>query len=238
MNCSLFWTILLAASIVACAPSSGDTESDSADTTRTEVEDAPDPGTESTGFDELSSDYYESDTRVIWQKPELVIGHLGDLEGKTIADIGAGTGYFAFRIAAGGGNVIAIDVDERAIAWMESEKKRYPQEVQDRFETRLATPDDPMLKDAETDMILMVNTYIYIEDKVSYFRRLRDRLTPGGRIILVDFKATQTDIGPRLEDRIALHQVQQELSSAGYAILTSDDTSLEYQYIVTAAVPQ
>jgi hypothetical protein len=116
--------------------------------------------------------------------------------------------------------------------------ERYPQEVQDRFETRLATPEDAKLKAGEADMVLMVNTYIYIADRISYFRQLRAGLAPGGRVVIIDFKATQTDIGPPLSDRISLRQVQQELSSAGYAILASDDSSLEYQYIVTAAVPQ
>lgn len=203
------------------------TDTSSADTASTEAN-------ASTGFDELASDYYERDTRVIWQKPSLVIGLLGNLTGKTVADIGAGTGYFAFRIAAAGGKVIAIDIDERAIAWMESEKSRYPEEVQERFTTRLAEPDDPKLTQNEADIVLLVNTYIYIEDRPEYFERLHDGLKPNGILVIVDFKNIPTGIGPKLEERIPVTQVQQELGAAGYTIKSTDESSLEYQYIVTA----
>ncbi len=64
------------------------------------------------GFDTLVK-HFENPARAEWQKPEWVIEQLGDLTGKTVADIGAGTGYFAFRIARKAKKVIAIDIDER-----------------------------------------------------------------------------------------------------------------------------
>jgi predicted RNA methylase len=59
---------------------------------------------------------------VIWQKPDLVIQQLGDVNGKTVADLGAGTGYFSRRIAYKGARVIAIDIDPQAIQWMQEQK--------------------------------------------------------------------------------------------------------------------
>jgi SAM-dependent methyltransferase len=190
----------------------------------------------SKGFEELSSDYYDIQSRVIWQKPEMVISLLGNLRGKTIADIGAGTGFFAFRLANQGAKVIAIDIDPRAIEWMEREKHRYPVDVQALLEPRLATPDNPNLGPAEADVVLMVNTYIYLDNRVTYFRELRDRLKPDARIMIIDFKDQETPIGPSLDERVGLHQVLSELSSAGYSIITSDDRALEYQYIVIATL--
>lgn len=189
------------------------------------------------GFDELSSEYYESDIRVIWQKPMLVIDLMGDLSDKTVADIGAGTGYFAFRIAGEGGHVIAIDIDPRAIEFMESEKERYPEAVQERFSTRLATPDDARIAPGEVDVILLVNTYIYINNRIQYFRKLKEGLKPGGKVIIVDFKNEQTTIGPDLDERIALTEVQRELTEAGYAIESTDVEMLDYQYVIVATLP-
>ncbi len=188
----------------------------------------------SKGFDELSSDYYDTQNRVIWQKPNLVISLLGNLRGKTVADIGAGTGFFAFRIANNGAKVIAVDIDPRAIAWMESEKKRYPADVQALLETRLADPDNPRLKPDEVDVILMVNTYIYLNDRVAYFKNLRRDLRKNAQVIIIDFKKQETPIGPGLDERIAMNTVQGELIQAGYTISMADDHSLEYQYIITA----
>lgn len=191
--------------------------------------------TVSKGFDELASDYYDIQSRVIWQKPEIVLNLLGNLKGRTIADIGTGTGFFAFRIANAGAKVIAIDIDPRAIEWVEAEKRHYPAEVQILLETRLAAPENPNLKSEEVDVVLMVNTYIYLENRVAYFRNLRKGLKKDGRVIIIDFKEHETPIGPKVEERIAQSQVHSELIQAGYTVTSADDKSLEYQYIIVAS---
>ena len=219
--------MVLTAAIAACKPAS--TNSDSTAAVHEE-----DP--KSHGFDELSSDYYDSQSRVIWQKPELVLSLLGDLRGKTVADIGAGTGFFAFRIADQGAKVIAIDIDPRAIAWIDGEKMRYPMGVQALLNTRLASPDNPNLKPAEVNLVLMVNTYIYIDDRIGYFKNLRQGLKPDAEIIIIDFKDEKTPLGPKPEERIAMHQVEAELVEAGYKITMTDATALQYQYIIKAGL--
>ena len=192
------------------------------------------PVTSSPGYDEMSESYYEAAARVIWQRPEIVMNVLGEMEGITVADIGAGTGYFAFRIAAAGADVIAIDVDPRAVSFMDSEKKRYPAEIQERFSTRIAEPTSPNLKKSEVDVVLMVNTYIYIDDRVQYFEKLQKGLKDNGQVVIIDFKKKETTIGPKQEDRISIQQVQRELSEAGYTIVGVDEETLEYQYLIKA----
>ncbi len=192
--------------------------------------------TVSRGFDELEEHYYEPEVRMIWQRPEIVLSVLGNLKGRTVADIGAGTGFFAFRIAAQGGRTIAIDIDPRAIEYMEEEKMRYPADVRALLETRLAQPHDPGLRAGEADVVLMVNTYIYIEDRVAYFRNLRTGLADNARIVIIDFKKKETPIGPTLEERVSSTQVESELVAAGYIILSTDERSLDYQYIITASL--
>jgi len=185
----------------------------------------------------MSSDYYETGARVIWQKPELVINILGDLGSKTIADIGAGTGYFTFRLAAAGATVIGIDIDPRAVFFMNAEKERYPEEVQKRFSTRLAKPGSAMLNSNEADVVLMVNTYIYLTDRVKYLTDLKSGMKPNGQLVIIDFKKKETTIGPSLEDRLSSIAIQQELSQAGYNILSVDENTLEYQYLIRAIRP-
>ena len=65
----------------------------------------------------------EGPARSEWQKPELVITSLGSFEGKTVADIGAGTGYFSFPIAAKAAKVIAIDIDNRFLDSIDHKKQ-------------------------------------------------------------------------------------------------------------------
>lgn len=172
--------------------------------------------------------------RTIWQKPYEVIHLLGSLEGKTIADIGAGSGYFAFRFVYEADKVIAIDIEPELIQLMDQEKKYYKQELQNKFEARLATPDDPKLNPQEVDIVFISNTYTLISNRVAYLKRLKNKFKPGGRIMIVDFKKKLTPIGPIQKNRLAQSEVEQELIDAGYELVFSNDRMLEYQYIIVA----
>ncbi|MGB0932606.1 MAG: class I SAM-dependent methyltransferase, partial [Chitinophagales bacterium] len=88
---------------------------------------------------------FEAEDRIKWQKPYQVIDKL-DIEGKTVVDIGAGTGYFAFRMLNKAKKVIAVDVDKRFIDYMNQRKRQVPDSLKSRFETRLGELNDPMLK--------------------------------------------------------------------------------------------
>jgi ubiquinone/menaquinone biosynthesis C-methylase UbiE len=172
--------------------------------------------------------------RTIWQKPYEVIHLLGSLEGKTIADIGAGSGYFAFRFVHEAGKVIAIDIEPDLVEMMNQEKKYYKPEIQNKFEARLATPDDPKINPGEADFIFISNTYTLISNRVEYLKKLRNKFQVGGKIMIVDFKKKLTPIGPTQNNRLAQSEVEQELIDAGYELVFSDDRMLEYQYIIVA----
>lgn len=184
-------------------------------------------------FENLIADY-ESKDRVIWQKPDMVISLLGDLEGKTVADLGAGTGYFAFRLVPKAQKVIGVDIDRRFIEFMDSVKVRLPKPYQDRFESRLAKPDDPMLQPEEADAVVMVNTYGYIENRVKYLQILSKGMSGGAQLLIIDFKKNSLPIGPEDEFKVSVTQVERELKAAGFNIRKIDNEALDYQYIVMA----
>lgn len=176
--------------------------------------------------------------RDLWQNPLAVIKSMGDLEGKTLADIGAGPyGYFSMLIASrtNVGKVIAIDIDADAVAIMEKAKKLLPDSIQNKIETRQVAPADAQLKDGEVDLILIVNTAIFFEDRVEYFKNLLPGLSKDGKLIVIDFKMRQTPVGPPTDQRIPLGTMESELIQAGYKNLDSNDRSLEFQYIIIAS---
>jgi len=177
--------------------------------------------------------------RDLWQNPIEVMQKMGDLEGKTVADIGAGPfGYFSIQLAAYSNveKVLALDIDTSAIDFIENVKKRFPdKKIGDKIETRQVEPDDPKLKKDEADIILIVNTAPYFNDRVAYFKNLLNGLAPDGKVLVIDFKKRYTEgAGPPIETRIALGEMEQDLASAGYSKIKSDDRTLEYQYIIIA----
>ena len=182
-------------------------------------------------FEKLAA-RFEDPARAEWQKPEKVIASLGSLQGKTVADIGAGTGYFAFPIAKQAVKVIAIDIDQRFLNHIAQKKQK--QKAGGNIETRLTKPDSPGLKPREADLVLIVDTYHHIEDRIEYLKRLKKCLPQDGMLVIIDFKKMKTPPGPSLELRVAEEQVESELKSAGFILVAADKEMLPYQYIIRA----
>ena len=175
---------------------------------------------------------FEDPKREQWQNPELVIRRLGDLSGKTIADIGAGTGYFSFRLAKHAKKVIAVDIDQRFIDYIEDKNASLEHGLP--IETRLATRDDPRLAVGEADIILIVNTYHHIENRPEYFTSLLKKMRTGSKLVIIDFKKEETPVGPPLETKLSEAIVAKELMDAGCESINIDKGSLPYQYIIEA----
>ena len=164
----------------------------------------------------------------------MVIKRLGDLSQKTVADLGAGTGFFAFRLVPIAKKTIALDIDPRFITFMDSAKKEMNSELRSRFEARLVDVDDAKLKKGEVDAVIIVNTYMYISNRVAYMQRLRQGISKGGMVLIVDYKEKNIPVGPPTNTKVPLSVVEKELKQAGFKNIKSDDTSLDYQYIITA----
>jgi cyclopropane fatty-acyl-phospholipid synthase-like methyltransferase len=185
------------------------------------------------GFDTLVA-RFESPERAAWQKPEMVLAALGDIKGKTLIDIGAGTGYFSFRAAAAGAHVIAADVDPRFQHYIEQRLAKEPPAAPGSVVTRKLAFDSPGLAEAEADRVLMVDVFHHIEGRDAYLRKVREGLKPDGQLLVVDFKKVPTPEGPPLEMRLEPKQIEQELATAGFRDITVDTATLPYQYLISA----
>lgn len=175
--------------------------------------------------------------RTIWQRPRMIIQRLGDLSDKTVADIGAGPfGYFSFQLVNEAKKVIAIDINETALAFIDSIRTDVLSESkQDALETRQSSPNNPNLKPDETDVIILMNVYAYLPDQISYLKTLKRGLTKNGKLLIVDFKMRNLPLGPPQEEKVPLFIVEQNLKKAGFEINSVDDRTLDYQYMVIAS---
>lgn len=181
-------------------------------------------------FDDLVT-RFESEARTKSQKPEKVIDLLGDISGKKIMDIGSGTGYFSFRLANRGADIIAADVDDRFIAYAKEQiAKRNTSKVQ----TRKVEYHDPLLSENEVDHVLIVNTYHHIDDRVEYFSKVAKGINNGGSLMVVDFKKNKKSEGPPKRYRVSSDKVTEELKKSGFSKFEVNHELLENQYIVIA----
>lgn len=177
----------------------------------------------------------ENKNRAVWQKPETVVALMGNLEGKSVADIGAGTGYFTFRIALKAKKVVAIDIVKNYLDILENLKQKLPQELQGKIETRLGKPNNPLLNEKEVDIVVIINTFSFIEHKKEYLKNIKLGLNPNGKVFIVDFKMKNIPIdAPDKSSRLPMYKLEELLSDSGYSNIKSDDTTLDYQYIVIA----
>ena len=173
---------------------------------------------------------FDSPERDAYQQPEKVLAYIGDVTGKKILDIGAGTGYFSFKLAAKGATVIAGDVDDRFQNYI---KEKIEKENAPKLSLRKLPYDSPALAEAEVDKVLIVNTYHHIEDRVNYFNKVLKGLTTGGELLVIDFKK-QDGPGPPVKMKMSPDFITAELKKAGFTAFELNDSLLEHQYIIRA----
>ncbi|MEM6631645.1 MAG: class I SAM-dependent methyltransferase [Bacteroidota bacterium] len=181
-------------------------------------------------FEELVASF-ESPERESWQQPDSVIALLGDIQGKTIMDIGAGTGYFSFRMAEKGARVIAADVDERFQSYIQDQKSERKDSL---VSLRLLPFDSPKLTPEEVDHVIIVNTYHHIHDRIAYFQKVLSGLKVKGSLMVVDYKKEDSPHGPPQKHRMTYEQIEAELKEAGFPSIQVDNETLAYQYILMA----
>lgn len=170
--------------------------------------------------------------RDAWLMPERVVRSLGlERKDSIVADIGAGSGYFSRRLAAEvpGGTVYAVDVDDEFRSYIEHNRESWGTP---NIEPHLAFYDDPALPEHGVDLVFVSNTYPYLRNRISYFKKVHAALKPGGRLAVINFKhdaEVPDDTAPAPQFRTAREAVITELDQAGF-VLEREETFLPYQY--------
>jgi ubiquinone/menaquinone biosynthesis C-methylase UbiE len=164
----------------------------------------------------------EDPSRDEWQKPHEVVMALSLRSTDAIADIGAGTGYFARRFANHAGKVYAVDIDRELLAIA---GKNAPANLK----TVLAAPDDPRLPEHSVDIIFFCDVLHHIENRAAYYLKLAKALKPGGRIVVVDFYKKALPVGPPPSMKLSDEEVIAEFRNGGFTLSKRLDI-LPYQY--------
>jgi len=188
------------------------------------------PHTHQHGFGDAErwAHVFDDPKRDAWQKPHQVIQALALKPDAVVADIGAGTGYFAARLAhmLPEGRVYAVDVEPDMVKYLGERAKR---EKLGNLVAVQASAGDARVPE-QADVILLVDVYHHIDQRDRYFRTLRASLKPGGRLAVIDFRM-DSPAGPPKAARIAPERVVAELKAAGYD-LTQEHDFLPRQYFL------
>lgn len=173
----------------------------------------------------------EAPDRDIWQHPDEIMDVLGIAEASVVADVGAGSGWFTIRLArrvGPNGIVYAQDVQSEMLAAI---SRRVNAEGLLNVRPVLGQGSDPKLPRGSVDVVLLVDAYHEIVDRVTFLRNLAAALRPGGRIGVIDFKLEGSGPGPASEERVSPETVINDARRAGLRLL-SQETFLPYQYFL------
>ena len=156
---------------------------------------------------------------------------LGIAEASVVADIGAGSGWFTIRLArrvGPNGIVYAEDVQPEMLTAI---SRRASAEGLTNVKPHLGRANDPQLPQASLDVVLLVNSYHEIKERVTLLQNIRKALRPNGRLGVIDFKLEGTGPGPDPEERVSPEIIVNDAKKAGLQ-LVSQETFLPYQYLL------
>jgi predicted methyltransferase len=150
------------------------------------------------------------------ERPQQAIAALEIRRGDTVADLGAGSGFYSFRIAplvGPEGKVLAIDVEPTMLRVIAERARR---ERVTNVETVRSTQSDPNLPPGSVDLLLMVDVYHELEYPYEMLRKVHAALRPHGRVALIEYRAEDPKVMIKAVHKMSERQIIAELEAAGF----------------------
>ncbi len=181
------------------------------------------------------ADWLDREDRETTEQPEHVLDVLAIAEGMTVADVGAGSGYFTVRIAkrlGARGRVLATDLQPEMLSLL---RAKVGAAKLSNVVPVLATESDAKLPRGELDLVLMVDVYHELPKPAATLAQVRAALRPDGRLALVEYRGEDPTVPIKEEHKMTLAQIKKELGANGFVFRTSDE-SLPQQRIVVFGI--
>lgn len=156
------------------------------------------------------------------ERPAVLIRALGLEPDDVVADLGAGTGYFTFRMAplVPDGRVYAVDIQPEMLRIIED---RATTEGYDNVAPVLGTVTSPGLRPQSTDLTLVVDAYHEFSNPREMLAALFEATRPGGRLVLVEYRAEDPDVPIRRLHKMTEAQARREVEAAGFTFVENRD---------------
>ena len=150
------------------------------------------------------------------ENPALAMRLMRVERGSTVADLGAGSGYFTVRLAkavGATGKVYAVDIQPGMLDLLQ---KTMAREKVSNVTPVLGAIDDPKLPAGQVDLVLMVDVYHEFSQPQTMLQRIKEALKPGGRLVLLEYRAEDPDVPILAEHKMTKAQVKLELEHEGF----------------------
>lgn len=174
--------------------------------------------------------WLERPERLEEERTDLLINHLDLAPDDVVADIGAGTGYFTFRMAplVPEGKVIAVDIQPEMLAYI---RERIKREGITQVECILGDEQSPKLAPNSVDAVLFVDVYHELSYPYEMMKVIVRALKPGGRVILVEYREEDPEVPIKRLHKMSLEQATKEMARVGLALQENRDM-LPWQHMM------
>jgi SAM-dependent methyltransferase len=171
--------------------------------------------------------FLERPDRAKWQKPDEVVAALGLKGSEKVVDLGAGSGYFTFRLskALPQGSVIAIDSEPEMVRHIHRKART---EGFANVQAQVATPGDPSLP-GDADLIFVCDVLLHVQKKAEWLRSIHSQMRSGARLVLIDFKEGNLPEGPPESIKVPKGQVVRLCQETGFDLKEDRTGFLPYQ---------
>ena len=172
--------------------------------------------------------FLEREDRNEWQKPDEVVEALGLSGSETVVDLGAGSGYFTFRLAESlpNGKVIAVEIEPEMMRHI---YHRAMTENISNVEVKIVSPNDPNIS-PEADIVFVCDVLHHIEDKPEWLSKLFSYMRTGAELVIIEFKEGDLPEGPPESIKISEGELVALLNEAGFVLQKEKVDLLPYQY--------
>src|SRR5947208_11756152 len=160
-----------------------------------------------------AADWLERPERETEEKPDLLLQALKLKSGEVVADIGAGTGYYSWRMAKEVGEkglVYAVEIQQEMLDLLA--KKMVERKITS-VKGVLGTVTDPKLPAHSVDLVLMVDVYHEFDHPFEMMQAICQALKPGGRVVFVEFRAEDPKVPIKEVHKMSEAQVRKEMSA-------------------------
>jgi ubiquinone/menaquinone biosynthesis C-methylase UbiE len=164
----------------------------------------------------LGADWLDRPDREAREQPEKVLDALKLTPAMTVADVGAGTGYFTVRMAKRVAKVYATDAQPEMVKLLKQHTASVPN-----VEVVLAGDHDAALPEHCCDVILLVDVYHELADPAAIVAGLRRALRDRGRLVLVEYRGEDPEVPIKAEHKMTLPQIKKELGQLGFSFVDS-----------------